>query len=98
MIQSFKWLKKQTIYETNEHNNEIIVLKCLIEKLTIINDRLTINNKKLTIVIENQEKIIKKLNETANKSDLKTFAEITKTNTLQKNLSTTINKTLNEKT
>ena len=53
----------------------------------------------MTIVIENQEKIIKKL-EAADKSDLKIFAEITKTNlnnTLQKNLSTTINKTLNEK-
>ena len=85
--------KKQTISVTDEHNDEIIDLKCLIEKLTI-------NNEKLTIVIENQEKIIKKLNEAADKSDLNTFAEITKTNlnnTLQKNLSTTINKTLNEK-
>ena len=47
----------------------------------------------MTIVIENPEKIIKKLNEAANKSDLKTFAEITKTNlnnTLQKNQSMTI--------
>ena len=85
--------KKQTISVTDEHNDEKIDLKCLIEKLTI-------NNEKLTIVIENQEKIIKKLNEAADKSDLKTFAEITKinlNNTLQKNLSTTINKTLNEK-
>ena len=92
--------KKQTISITDEHTDEIIDLKCLIEKLAINNDRLTINNEKLTIVIENQEKIIKKLNEAADKSDLKTFAEITKTNlnnTLQKNLSTTINKTLNEK-
>ena len=41
----------------------------------------------------------KKLNEAADKSDLKTFAEITKTNlnNTQKNLSTTMNKTLNEK-
>ena len=92
--------KKQTISVTDEHNDEKIDLKCLIEKLTINNDRLTKNNEKLTIVIENQEKIIKKLNEAADKSDLKTFAEITKinlNNTLQKNLSTTINKTLNEK-
>ena len=92
--------KKQTISVTDEHNDEKIDLKCLIEKLTINNDRLTINNEKLTIVIENQEKIIKKLNEEADKSDLKTFAENTKinlNNTLQKNLSTTINKTLNEK-
>ena len=80
---------------------QFFYLKCLIEKLAINNDRLTINNEKLTIVIENQEKIIKKLNEAVDKSDLKTFAEITKTNfnnTLQKNLSTTIHKTLNEKT
>ena len=92
--------KKQTISVKDEHNDEKIDLKCLIEKLTINNDRLTINNEKLTIVIENQEKIIKKLNEAADKSDLKTFSEITKinlNNTLQKNLSTTINKTLNEK-
>ena len=52
--------KKQTISVTDEHNDEQIDLKCLIEKLTINNDRLTINNEKLTIVIENQEKIIKK--------------------------------------
>ena len=81
--------KKQTISVTDEHNDEIIDLKCLIEKVTINNDRLTINNENLTIVIENQEKIIKKLNEAADKSDLKTFAEITKTNlnnTLKKNL------------
>ena len=54
----------------------------------------------MTIAIENQEQIILKLNEAADKSDLKTFAEITKinlNNTLQQNLSTTINKTLNEK-
>ena len=52
--------KKQTISITDEHTDEIIDLKCLIEKLAINNDRLTINNEKLTIVIENQEKIIKK--------------------------------------
>ena len=55
----------------------------------------------MTIVIEIQEKIIKKLNEAAGKSaDLKTFAEITNikiNNILHKNLSTNINKTLNEK-
>ena len=51
--------EKQTIYVTDEHNDKIIYLKCLIEKLTINNDRLTINNEKLTIVIEYQEKIIK---------------------------------------
>ena len=38
--------KKQTISVTYEHNDEIINLKCLIEKLSI-------NNEKLTIVIEN---------------------------------------------
>ena len=83
---------------TDEHNDEIIYLKCLIEKLTINNDRLTINNEKLTIVIDNQEKRIKKLNEAADITDLKTFTKTNLNNTLQKNLSTTINKTLNEKT
>ena len=34
--------KKQTISVTVEHNDEVIDLKCLIEKLTINNDRLFI--------------------------------------------------------
>ena len=66
-------------------------------KEMLSNQKIIIDNQ--AIIIENQNTIINKLTNTTHKSDLQSFAEITKLNinsAIQTNMTNTIRKTINE--
>ena len=88
-------IDNQAIIIEKKNDDNYLNLNDLKEMLS--NQKIIIDNQ--AIIIENQNTIINKLTNTTHKSDLQSFAEITKLNinsAIQTNMTNTIRKTINE--